>query len=51
MWLAKVVKRSVESNGKLIGSHNELVYLNTVLLYDIEFPDGSVKPYFVNSVA
>ena len=43
-WLFKVIKRSVDSDGKVIGNYNELPVLNT-MLYDVQFYDGSIKPY------
>ena len=48
--LAKVIKRSVDSDGKVIGNYNELPVLNT-MLYDAKFPDGSIKPYSANLIA
>ena len=48
--LAKVIKSSVDSDGKVIGNYNELPLLNTVL-YDVQFPDGSIKPYSANLIA
>ena len=48
--LAKVIKRSVSSDGKVIGNYNELPVLNT-MLYDVKFPDGSIKPYSANLIA
>ena len=41
--MAKVIKRSVDSDGKEIGNYNELLVLNT-MLYDVQFPDGSINP-------
>ena len=48
--LAKVIKLSVNSEGKVIGNYNELPVLNT-MLYDVQFPDGSIKPYPENLIA
>ena len=48
--LAKVIKRSVDSDSKVIGDYNELPLLNT-MLYDVQFPDGSNKPYSANFIA
>ena len=42
--LAKVIKRSVDSDGKVFGNYNELPVLNT-MLYDVQLPDDSIKPY------
>ena len=41
--LAKAIKRSVNSDGKVIRNYNELLVLNT-MLYDVKFLDGSIKP-------
>ena len=48
--LDKVIKRSVNSDGKVIGNYNELPVLNT-MLYDVQFPDCSIKPYSENLIA
>ena len=48
--LAKVIKRSVNSDGKLNGNYNEISVLNT-MLYNVQFPDGSIKPYSANLIA
>ena len=48
--LAKVIKRSVDSDGKVIGNYNELPLLNT-MLYDVQLPDDSIKPYSANIIA
>ena len=48
--LAKVIKRSVDSDGKVIRNYNELPVLNT-MLYNVQFPDGSIKPYLTNFTA
>ena len=48
--LAKVIKICVNSDGKVIGNYNELPVLNT-MLYDVQFPDGSIKPYSANLIA
>ena len=48
--LAKVINRSVNSDGKLIGNYNELPVLNT-MLYDMQFLDGSIKPCSANLIA
>ena len=42
--LARVVKRVVDGNGKLIGEYNDNPLLNS-LLYECEFNDGTVKEY------
>ena len=48
--MAKVIKRSFNSDSKVIGNYNELPVLNT-MLYDVQFPDGSIKPYSANIIA
>jgi hypothetical protein len=42
--LAKVMQRSVDSNGKVIGEFNENSLLNTIL-YECKFEDGTTKVY------
>ena len=42
--LAKVIKRRVDSDGKVISKYNEIPVLN-IMLYDVQFPDGSIKPF------
>ena len=48
--LSKVIKRSVDSDGMVIGNYNELLVLNTMFYY-VQFPDGSIKPYSANLIA
>ena len=50
MRLAKMLKRSVGKDGELIGKDNEVLMLNTAL-YDVQFPDGTIKPYSANIIA
>ena len=50
MRLAKVIRRSVGENGRVVGHHSDNPILNTIL-YDVEFPDGAVKPYSANIIA
>ena len=40
----------MDEDGKLIGDHNDMPIFNT-MLYDVEFPDGAVKPYATNVIA
>jgi len=47
---AKVIRRSLDEDGKVIGNHNDMPMFNT-MLYDVEFPDGAVKPYAANVIA
>ena len=48
--MAKVIKRNIGPDGTLIGTPYENSMLNTAL-YDVQFPDGSVKPYSANIIA
>ena len=48
--MAKVIKRNIGPDGTLIGTPHENSMLNTAL-YDVQFPDGSVKPYLANIIA
>ena len=48
--LARVVRRSVGADGKLIGTFNDDPNLNT-LVYEVEFPDGELKHYSANIIA
>ena len=46
--LARVVRRSVDSEGRLIGDLDGNL---RSLVYDVEFPDGAVKQYTANVIA
>ena len=48
--MAKVLRKSVDENGQVIGAHNDNPLLNT-LVYDVEFPDGDVKKYAANLIS
>ena len=48
--LAKVIRRSIDSNGIATGSFDENPMLNS-LVYDVEFPDGVAKQYAANVIA
>ena len=48
--LCKVLRRSVDKDGKTTGVYNKDPTLNT-MLYDVEFPDGIVKQYGANIIA
>ena len=50
LLIAKVLRRSVDKQGKVIGSPDENPILNT-LIYDVEFPDGNIKKYPANVIA
>ena len=47
---AKVIGRSKDENGQIIGTYHENPMLNTVV-YDVEFPDGEIKEYGANIIA
>ena len=47
---AKVIRRSMDDDGKVIGDYNAMPIFNT-MLYDVEFPDGTIKPYAANVIA
>ena len=40
----------MDENVEVIGDHNKNPILNTIL-YDVEFPDGAIKPYAANTIA
>jgi Reverse transcriptase (RNA-dependent DNA polymerase) len=48
--LAKVIRRSVNHEGKFTGTYDENPLLNS-MTYDVEFPDGEVKEYSANVIA
>jgi hypothetical protein len=48
--IARVVRRPVDDEGRMIGTFNENPLLNT-LLYECEFNDGTMKEYAVNTIA
>ena len=50
MCLTRVIQQSVDSDGKIIGKHNNIPILDNIL-YDVEFPDGAVKLYVANIIA
>ena len=47
---AKVIRRTLDENGKVMGKHSDNPILNT-LMYDIEFPDRTIHPYTANVIA
>ena len=49
MRLDKFTIRNVDSNGKVIGDYNKIPMINTIL-YDVQFPDGAIKPYSENLI-
>ena len=48
--LAQVIRRAVDSDGKVIGSWDSNPILNT-LVYQCEFNDGTIKEYAANVIA
>ncbi len=48
--LARVIRRAVDSNGKVIGEWDSNPILNT-LVYECEFNDWTIKEYLVNVIA
>ena len=48
--LAKVIWRSFDYYGNVGGNYNDIPILNTVL-YDVQFPDSSIKLYLENLIA
>ena len=47
---AKVIRRTLDENGKIMGKHSDNPILNT-LMYDAEIPDGTIRPYAANAIA
>ncbi len=47
---AKVLQRSIGPDGYTAGKYNDNPCLNTIV-YDFEFPDGTVKEYSANIIA
>ena len=50
MQMAKVVRRTVDENGKVIGTFDNNPILNS-MIYECEFPDGVTKQYAANIIA
>ena len=47
--LARVIRRSIGPDGKIVGEFNDNPLLNT-LIYEVEFPDGQIKRYLANVI-
>ena len=47
---AKVLRRSRDADGSIVGTYDKNPILNTIV-YDVEFPDGAVKQYAANTIA
>ena len=50
MQRAKVISRSKSDDGRILGMYDDNPMLNT-LLYDVQFPDGTIKEYAANIIA
>ena len=50
MQSARVIRKSKDDDGKLIGNSNKLSYLNAQV-YDVATPDGGVEQYSANVIA
>ena len=50
LLIDKVLRKSVDKQGKVIGNPDENPILNT-LIYDVEFPGGNIKKYSANVIA
>ena len=48
--MAKVIGHSKSEDGSTVGTYDDNPMLNT-LVYDVEFPDGTVKEYSANVIA
>ena len=46
----KVIGRTNDADGNIIGNYNDNPFLNT-MIYDVEFPDGTIKEYAANVIA
>ena len=47
---AKVQRRSIGPDGTTVGKYNDNPFMNSII-YDVEFPDGTVKEYSANVIA
>ena len=47
---AKVIGRTTDENGRVIGTYDQNPFLNTTI-YNVQFPDGEVKEYAANVIA
>ena len=48
--LARVIRRSVDKDGNVIGNYNKDPIINTGI-YDVDFQDGVIKPHSANVIA
>ena len=47
---AKVIRRTTDADGNIIGSYNDNPFLNT-MVYNVELPGGIIKKYAANIIA
>ena len=47
---AKVIRHTLDENGKVMGKPSDNPILNT-LMYDVELPDGTIRPYSASVIA
>ena len=45
----KLIQHTLDENGKVMGKRSENPMLNT-LMYDVEFSDGTIRPYAANFI-
>ena len=50
MAMGKVVRQSLDADGRMTGTYHDNPFLNTVT-YDVEFSNGQVKEYGANIIA
>ena len=50
MAMGKVVRQSLDADGRTAGTYHDNPFLNTVT-YNVEFSDGQVKEYGANIIA
>ena len=50
MAMGKVVRRSLDADGRMTGTYHDNPFLNTIT-YNVEFPNGQVKEYAANIIA
>ena len=49
MFLSKIIKRKINSDGSLVGTKNSNPILDS-RIYEVEYPDGSVAEYATNVI-
>ena len=50
MKKVKVIGRSKDNDGNIIGKYDSNPILNN-MVYDVEFPDGTIRAYGANMIA